>query len=84
MIDLYELVYKVNGPIRPVGDSNTDAIRLANLKSLTELVDNLLTDINALAKDNEHSQQASVKKIARCASGFITDIRAGLKEKDTL
>ena len=44
-MEIYDVVKKLVGKIDPIGETNTDNQRFENLKVMTELVDNLLTDI---------------------------------------
>lgn len=48
-MDLYDVVTKLTGPIRPAGDSTVDPKRRVNLERTIELVDRLLDDIEAVA-----------------------------------
>ena len=73
-----EIVEKLIGPIRPVGETNADNASFENLKAMCELVDNLLTKIDAVAYDNRDSREFSVKRSADHASDFMTKI--GIKE----
>lgn len=77
-IDVYEVVKKLVGPINPVGESHTDKNRFENLKVMTELVDCLLTDINAVSYKNKDRVEASMKKAGNFASKFFDEI--GIKE----
>ena len=74
MIDVYELVIKLVGPIAPVGETHTDDKRFENLKAMTELVDKLLTDIDDVAYLNKDRQEYSMKTAAEFASAFYDKI----------
>ena len=50
-MDIHEIVKKLIGEINPVGD-NTDNKRLKNLRAMTELVNDLLSDIDQVAGNN--------------------------------
>ena len=45
-MELIDVVRKLIGPVNPIGESNTDEERFENLKTLTELVDFLVGDID--------------------------------------
>ena len=77
MIDTYEVVKKLIGPINPVAETHIDTIRLENLKEMTELVDALLADVWMVAMD-KNSHYGSVADAAKLASDFLTKI--GLAE----
>lgn len=68
---LHEVVQKMIGPIRPVGDSNIDRERFENLKQLTELVDKLVTDIDDVAYYFKDRQEHSLKQASDFASNFL-------------
>lgn len=73
-MELHEIVLKLTGPIRAVGETNEDARRLANLKELTGLVEHLFCEIHgASAAANNH--QDSMKAIGMYAKNFLKEIR---------
>ena len=73
-MDLYDVVTKLVGPIRPAGCSNTDRKRLKNLEAMTALVDKLLFDISDVA-NSKTSHEHSVKLAGEHADKFLTAIR---------
>ena len=75
MIDIYEVVKKLTGPIRPVGETNTDDARFENLKVMTDLIDSLLSDIDAIEYDFKRSHQYSMKKASEFARDFQDRMR---------
>lgn len=77
-MDVYEVVTKLIGPVNPVGCSQSDAVRLENVKVLTALVDSLLTDIDGIAMSYKDSHEHSVKLIGQHCSGFLDQI--GIQE----
>lgn len=77
-MDHLEIVKKLVGPIRPVGETNTDSERLENLKVLCDLVDDLTTDIIDVAHDFNHSYEASVKAASNYAGDFLRN-RLGIE-----
>lgn len=68
-----EIVKKLIGPIRPVGETNTDNERFENLKNLCQLVDDLVTEIDSVGCDFKDSHEFSVKRASEYASKFLTD-----------
>ena len=78
MIEIYDVVKKLIGKIRPVGETNTDNKRLENLKEMTELVDKLLIDIDKVACQYKDSHEYSVKQASEFAVKFLDKI--GIKE----
>ena len=72
--DIQEVVMRLIGPIRPVGETNADNERLANIKVLTNLVDRLLFEIISVAH-NADRQEASMKKIGAHARDFLKDVK---------
>jgi len=69
----YDVVKKLIGAIDPIGETNTDKVRLENLKEMTILVDFLLADIYYLQR-YEDSPQYSLKQAGEFASKFIRNL----------
>lgn len=78
MIPVYEVVKKLIGPINPVGDTNIDEVRFDNLKATADLVDSLLTDIDAVTCANIDRAEFSRKRAGEYAKKFFDQI--GIKE----
>jgi len=68
----HEIVKKLIGEIRPVGETNTDNERFENLKVMCDLVNNLILDIDDMAFTNKDAYQFSVKRASEYASNFLT------------
>ena len=73
-MDNHEIVKKLVGKIYPVGETNADNIRFENLKAMTELVDDLLTDINWVAQQNNRHEY-SMNRAGQFAASFLDEIR---------
>lgn len=71
---LLEVVMKLVGPIEAVGETHEDGKRLVNIKVLTDLVDELLSEI-AFASNAASRQEASMKAIGTHAMKFLSEIR---------
>lgn len=52
-MDIHEIVKKLVGPIKPIGETNTDHERYKNLKVMTELVDRLVFDIDHIIPNKD-------------------------------
>ena len=76
-MEIYEVVTKLLGSIKPVGSSEVDNERFENLKQMTALVDKLVSDIDDVAMCEEN-YQASMKKAGKYASEFLTNL--GIEE----
>ena len=74
---LQEIVMQLVGPIQATGEHYADTERLENLKVLTELVDRLIYDIDALLP-NSRRPEASMKAIGTHAAEFLNNL--GIKE----
>lgn len=72
--DIEDVVLQLVGPIRPVGESNEDGKRIANLKELTVLVDRLLQHIHEAAQA-QNNHQASMRAIGEFAAKFLESVR---------
>ena len=68
---IHEVVKKLVGPIYPKGETNTDNERFENLKTMTRLVDLLVTNITNVASE-ANSPEYSVKRAGEFASRFLT------------
>ncbi len=69
-----EIIKKLIGSIRPIGESGVDKNNLENLKTLCNLVDELLTEIDAVAYDFKDSPRYSEKEASKYASKFLDKI----------
>ena len=69
--NLHSIVYKIIGPIDPIGDSIIDSQRCKNLKDLIVLVDKLLSDIDYIAYSCKDAPQDSKARAAKIASDFF-------------
>ena len=76
-MDIHEIVKKLVGPIDPVGETNADDRRFENLKVMTELVGELLTDIDRVIPNKERVE-FSMKRAGEHADKFYDEI--GIKE----
>lgn len=73
-MDYYEIVKKLVGPIKPVGETHTDDKRYINLEKTIGLISELLADI----KDLEYyakRQEWSMKKAGKRAEKFFNEIK---------
>lgn len=71
---LSEIIYKLTGPIYPVGETHEDNERHENVKVLTELVDLLLADIDRIAAENKDRSEHSMRVIGQHCSKFLHQI----------
>ena len=74
-IVIHEIVTKLVGEINPVGETNIDNKRFENLKVMTDLVDDLLSDIDHVAWCN-NSPEYSVNRAGQFALSFLDGIRS--------
>jgi len=80
-IDISAVVHKLIGPINPVGESGPDEQRLANLKVMTVLIEDLMYEVNKVAH-NKTRYEHSMQLIGKHADGFIRYIVNEHKERD--
>ena len=76
-MELVDIVRRIVGPVRPIGEANSDEERFENLKQLTELVDYLIGDIDHVA-GNKHRAEYSMKRAGEFADRFLTNL--GIEE----
>jgi hypothetical protein len=70
---IVEVVNKLVGDVDPIGESNEDAKRFKNLKTLCDTIDRLLIEIQFVTR-NETSYEDSVKKSGKYAREFLNYI----------
>ena len=73
-MDIHEIVKKLVGETDPVGETNADNDRFENLKAMTELVDELLSDIYRVARGNNRHEY-SINRAGQFASSFLDEVR---------
>jgi len=66
-----DVVKKLIGHTYPVGSASIDPQRFENLKEMCELVNNLVIEIDNVAREIERHEH-SVKEMAEYASNFLT------------
>ena len=69
-IDLVAVVKKLIGQIEPVGEYDTDVERLANLKEMTALIEELMHEVKSVAR-NKSRYENSMRQIGKHADVFI-------------
>ena len=72
-MELVDVVKKLVGPVRGVGETNADKFRLESMKTLCDLIDDLLLEVRKASNDSD-SHMDSVKSIGLYARDFINDI----------
>ena len=80
--NLYDITKRLCGMIEPIGESNTDKTRLANLEDTIDLVEKLTQDIIYVAR-NKDAYEDSVKTIGMKADNFITEMRENVSNGRT-
>ena len=73
----YEVVKKLIGEIKPIGETNEDDRRFRNLQEMTELVRNLLLDIDNVSAYKDRIEY-SLNKAGKFASEFFDE--CGIKD----
>ena len=70
---IHEIVTELIGSIQPAGDSSIDEGRFANLRNMTELVEELLKEISDIA-DCKDNHEHSMKQAGELAHHFLNDV----------
>ena len=70
----YDVVKKLIGDIRPLGDASRDGKRLENLKAMCELMDEIHSAIDAVAYDFKDDKQGSVVACWNEANKYIDSL----------
>ena len=68
-MELHDIVLKLVGNINPAGDASIDDERFENLKKLTNLIDDLISDVQYVSR-NRDSYESSVKRSGVYADEF--------------
>ena len=76
---LIDVVRKLTGPVMPVGSSEEDRDRLANLGSMTHVIDKLVSEVARVALFG-NDYRASVKLAGKQAQEFLSDLHHSLSE----
>lgn len=76
-MELYDVVTKLIGPIQPVGETTEDEKRFNNLKEMTDLIDQLLTDVDRVASCKNRPEY-SMKHAGEFADRFMDNM--GIKD----
>jgi hypothetical protein len=66
----YEIITKLIGPIQPIGDSNADEKRRANMETMLSLIEDLVADVRDIA-NSPPSHEASVQSLRGTAMLFM-------------
>jgi hypothetical protein len=80
-MDTYEVVKKLIGYINPVGETKEDSERLENLRKMLEVVDRLIFDIEAVARQ-KNRQEHSIGKAGKLADKYLSDLTTALNDND--
>jgi len=70
-MEIKDVVLKLIGQVKPIGESNEDDFRFENLKNLCELTEQLVCVINEIAYRYRDSYQYSIKRAGEYAFKFI-------------
>lgn len=69
------VVQRLTGAINPLGDASVDGIRFDNLKTLTEVTENLLGMIQHVDRTYRQSPAHSEQKAGEFAGQFLERIK---------
>jgi len=72
-METYDVVKKLIGEVRPVGETTTDDTRYENLKALVDLTNKLLIVISAVATEKNQSE-FSRRRAGQFADEYLTTI----------
>lgn len=72
-LEILKAIRILVGNIKPVGETNRDNESFENLKKLTYIVNELVTDIDDVGYNNCDRQEFSMKRSGEFASKFLTE-----------
>ena len=67
-----DIVKKLIGNIRPLGDASRDGERFENLKEMCNLANALIKEIDDVAYDFRDSYEGTVKRASEYARDYLT------------
>lgn len=79
-LTVHDIVKKLIGPVKAVGDHNDDQERLANLKAMSSLAAALLCEISEASRAADR-QEASMREIGLFARAFLIEVKESLNEQ---
>ena len=71
-MEIIDVVRKLVGPIEPIGDIHVDVYTFENLKTMSELVNELLIDIDKVIP-NKQRDEGSMKRAGEFADNFFLE-----------
>ena len=74
-MEIEDVVKKLVGDIKPIGDSWKDSETFENLKVMCDLVNHLTGQIESVYESNKGDNQASVLKSANYAGKFLYELK---------
>lgn len=72
-MELKEIVQKLVGNITPAGESHLDTQRFENLKTMCDLVEDLVYEINFVARDKDR-YESSMAVMGKYADKFLRNL----------
>ncbi len=66
-----DIVQRLIGKIRPIGETNEDEKRFENLKAMCELTEILISEIDEVGYDFKNRVEYSMKEASEYASNFL-------------
>ena len=73
-MDHFEILNKLIGPIRPVGETNEDNRRFENLKVAVEVAEKLIEEIR-LVSINSDRMEYSMSRAGKYAQRYLLDLK---------
>lgn len=76
-MDYAQILFKLIGPIRPVGDTRIDDERFENLQELGFVVDEIIYELKKIREEKDR-QEYSVKECGKLANQILENIKIEL------
>lgn len=73
-MELKQIIQKLVGSITPAGESHLDTQRLENLKIMCELIEDLVYEVNYVARDKDR-YESSMNKMGVYAQKFLDNLK---------
>jgi hypothetical protein len=74
-MEIYDVVKKLTGPIVPIGETNTDEVRLNNLLTMLATIDYLINEVRLVAFLADR-QEYSIHLAGKTALDYLKDLKS--------
>ncbi len=77
---IHEILRKLIGKIKPIGETNTDNIRYENLNIQLKLMKELNSEIISIAYELRNRQEFSISRSVKLCNKYLDDLKITLED----